>query len=158
MKNTLIVVTDLKELKAYRMDHDPLHSNPRLELVERMSTGAARKLVDETTDLAGRFPRVSVSRDITGGMSAGERHNIDLEKRRRCLRQIAERINRLLVGNGVERCFLSASREINNTLIDQLAPEARAKIEIDVAADLTKVNRSDLLGHFRAATRAGALV
>lgn len=157
MKNTMIVVTDLEQLKAYQLDDDPMHSNPRLELVERFNTGAARKLVEETTDLSGRFRRAIGSRESCG-MSDGERHNIELEKRKRCLRQIAERINILLRDSGVERCFLAASREINNALIDELTPQARSKIEIDIASDLTKVNKADLLGHFKAATRAGALV
>ncbi|HYG25186.1 MAG TPA: host attachment protein [Verrucomicrobiae bacterium] len=157
MKNTLIIVTDLEQLKAYRVDNDPLHSNPRLELIDTFKTGAARKLVEETTDLAGRFPRASVAHEIMGGMSAGERHNIELEKRKRCLRQLSRRINGLVKAPDVERCFLACSREINNALLAELDPEVRARIEIDVASDLTKVNRSDLLSHFKSASRAGAL-
>jgi hypothetical protein len=158
MKNTMIVVTDLEQLKAYRVDDDPLHSSPRLELIEQFNTGAARKMVDETTDLAGRFPRASVAHEIMGGMSAGERHNIELEKRKRCLRQLAGRINALVKTPEIDRCFLAASREIKNSLLNELDPQVRAKVEIDLPADLTKVNRSDLLGHFKAATRARALV
>jgi hypothetical protein len=157
MKNTMIVVADLEQLKAYQLDDDPLHSNPRLELVERFNTGAARKMIDETTDLSGRFRRAMGSRE-TYGISDGERHNLSLEKRKRCLRQIAERINTLLRDPGVERCFLAVSREINNALVEELSPQARSKIEIDLSSDLTKVNKADLLGHFKAATRAGALV
>lgn len=158
MKNTLIVVADLDQLKAYRVDDDPFHSNPRLELVEQFNTGAARKLVEEATDLAGRFPRATVAHEVMGGMSAGERHNIELEKRKRCLKQLAHRISVLLSDPAVERCFLAASREMNNSLIAQIPPQWRSKIDIDVPANLTKVDKSDLLGHFRAASRAGALV
>ncbi len=154
MKNTLIVVADLEQLKAYRVDADPFHSNPRLELIEQFNTGAARKLVEEATDLAGRFPRVSIASESIGGMSAGERHNIELEKRKRCLKQLAGRINALVKDREVDRCFFACSREINNAVLQELHPDVRAKIEIDLPSDLTKVSRSDLLGHFRAATRA----
>lgn len=158
MKNTIVIVTDLQELKAYRIDDDPQHSRPRLDLVEQFHTGANRKLVEEATDLAGRFPRATVSREIMAGMSQGERHNIELEKRKRCLRALAQRVNSLLKAPDVERCFLAASREINNALLDELDYQARSKIEVNIPSDITKVGRSELLGHFKAASRAGATV
>ncbi|HLP77017.1 MAG TPA: host attachment protein [Candidatus Paceibacterota bacterium] len=153
----MIVVTDLEQLKAYRLEHDPLHSSPRLELIEQFNTGAARKLVDETTDLAGRFPRATVAPDMMGGMSQGERHNAELEKRKRCTRRLAGEINSLLERPDVERCFLAASREISNSLMNELNPRLRNKIEITIPADLTKVKKADLPRHFRAASRTGAL-
>ncbi len=158
MKNTLIVVVDLDQLKAYRVGDDPFHSNPRLELVEQFNTGASRKLVEEATDLAGRFPRATVSHKIMGGMSAGERHNIELEKRKRCLRMLGKRISALLGDPAVERCFLAASREMINALLEEIPMQARSKIEIALRANLTKVDKTELLGHFKAATKAGALV
>jgi hypothetical protein len=153
----MIVVADLEELKAYRIDDDPLHSKPRLDLVERFHTGGNQKLQQQATKIAGGSPKNSNSRDLVGGMSPGERHNVELEQRRRCVRALAQRTNSLLKASDIERCFFAASREINNALLDELDYQARAKIEIAVPADLTKINRSDLLGHFKAATRAGAL-
>ncbi|MGN6553452.1 MAG: host attachment protein [Verrucomicrobiota bacterium] len=154
MKKNALIVANLEELKAYGMDDDPLYSSPRLELIDQFHTGAHRKLVDEATDLAGRFPRASVARDVMGGMSIGERHNIELEKRKRCTRQLAGRINSLLQDPEVERCFLAASREMNHSLLQALTPQVRAKIGIAVAADLTKVSKANLLGHFKTRNRA----
>ena len=112
MRNTWIVVTDLEELKAYRVDSDPLYSNPRLELVDHARTTANRRLVEEVTDQAGRFPRTGVGPNGVGGMARGERHNMELEKRKRCIRKLADHLNSLLRSDEVERCFLAASREI----------------------------------------------
>ena len=158
MKNTLVVVADLKELKAYRLNDDAPHSSPRLELLEQFRTAANRKLVEEVTDQAGRFPRATVAPNIMGGMSQGERHNIELEKRKRCTRQLANQIDSLLQNSEFERCFVAASREINHALMEELNPRSRAKIEMTLAADLTKADKSDLLERFKPACRARAVV
>lgn len=157
MKNTLIVVADLNELKAYRLNDATPHSSPRLELLEEFKTAANRKLVEEVTDSAGRFPRATVTRNVMGGMSQGERHNIQLEKRRRCTRQLAGQIDSLLQNSEIERCFVAASREINHALLQELNPRSRAKIERTLAADLTKAAKTDLLERFTVG-RARAVV
>ncbi len=83
-----------------------------------------------------------------GAMSDGERHNIELETRRRLVRQLAQRLNALASRPDLERCFLAASREINHQLIEELDPQVRAKIEKNVPADLTKLERVEILRHF----------
>jgi hypothetical protein len=81
-------------------------------------------------------------------MSDGERHNIALEKRKRLVRQMAHRLNELARSPDVERCFLAASREINHQLLNELEPRVRAKITKNVPADLTKLDRPQILRHF----------
>jgi hypothetical protein len=81
-------------------------------------------------------------------MSDGERHNIQLEQRKRFVRDLARRVNSLARKEEVERCLLAASREINHQLIDELEPRVRAKIEKNISADLTKLERADILGRF----------
>ena len=44
---------------------------------------------------------------------------------------------------------------MNRQLWDELEAQARAKIEMNVSADLTKVRKSDLLRHFNLAVRPG---
>ncbi len=145
MKNTLVVVADLACFKAYRLDNNHLNRTPRLELLEQYDSADAHgKLVDKVSDLSGRFPRGTG----TGAMSDGERHNIELEMRKRFVRQLARRLNALARNDEVERCFLAASKEINHQLLEELEPQVRAKIAKNLPADLTKVERADLLGHF----------
>jgi hypothetical protein len=99
------------------------------------------------SDLSGRFPRATGAK--TGGaMSDGERHNIELETRKRLVRQLAQRLNLLVRGPDVERFLLAASKEINHQLLEELEATVRAKIEKNIPADLTKVERAELLGHF----------
>lgn len=147
MKNTLVVVADLACLKAYRLDETPVQHTSRLELLHEFNNnGASARLTDVTTDASGRFPRGSAGR--ASGMSDGERHNIELESRKRLVRQLAGNLNELLQHGAVDDCYLAASREIHNLLLEELAPAARALIVRSVAADLTKLDPSQVLAHF----------
>jgi hypothetical protein len=149
MKNTLVVVMDLGCFKAYRLENHHPHQRPRLELVEEFNNADAHdKLVDKVTDLGGRFPRSGGTANARGAMSDGERHNIELEARKRLVRGLAQRLNVLLRSENVERCLLAASREINHQLLEELDPQARAKIEKNLPADLTKLERAEILRHF----------
>jgi hypothetical protein len=149
MKNTLVVVADLGCFKAYRLENDHPDRSPRLEPVQEFNnTDAHDKLGDRVTDLAGRFPRKTGAAHTTGAMSDGERHNIELESRKRLVRQHAQRFNALARTGDFDRCLLAASREINHQLLDELEPQVRAKIAINLAADLTKLERAEILRHF----------
>jgi hypothetical protein len=148
MKNTLIVVVDLGCLKAFRVDNG-LNRTPRLELIEQFENPAAHnRLVERVTDLSGRFPRGAAKQANGNAMSDGERHNIELEQRKRFVRDLARRVNSLARNEDIERCFLAASREINHQLVEELEPRVRAKIEKNLSADLTKLERADILGRF----------
>ena len=63
---------------------------------------------------------------------------------------MAARLNTLMRGTEVKRCYLAASREIHHHLLDELAPHTRTKILMNLPVDLTKTNKSDLLQHFQA--------
>jgi hypothetical protein len=108
MKSTLVVVADLACLKAYKLEETQVTRTPRLELVDHYENADAHgKLVDKVTDLSGRFPRGGTA----GAMSDGERHNIQLEMRKRLGRQLAHRLNNLARDNGIERCLVAFSRK-----------------------------------------------
>jgi hypothetical protein len=125
-------------------DHDPSRT-PRLELLEQFDNPEAHgRLGDKVSDLSGRFPRGTGG----AGMSDGERHNIELEMRKRFVRQLAQRLNALARGPDIERCLLAASKEINNSLVEQLEPQVRAKIEKNLPADLTKLHHAEILARF----------
>jgi hypothetical protein len=150
MKNTLVVVTDLGCFKAYKLENNShLNHSPRLELLEQYDNAEAHgKLGDRVSDLAGRFPRRTGGSHTNGAMSDGERHNIALEQRKRLVRQLAQRFNALARNKEIERCLLAASKEINHQLLDELEPGVRAKIEKNLPADLTKLERTEILKHF----------
>jgi hypothetical protein len=149
MKNTLVLVTDFGGFKAFRLENDHPHSSPRLELLEEYEDAQAhRRVIEEVTDQAGRFRRKIGAR---GGaaMSDGEQHNMALEKRKRGVRKLAGRLDSLMQNPEIEQCFLAASREIMNPLLQELSPNSRSKIGINIPADLMKVSKAELLTKFR---------
>lgn len=147
--NTLLVVADLGGFKAFKLENNNhLNRKPRLEILDRFENVQAHgRLGENVSDLSGRFPR-GTGLKSAGAMSDGERHNIQLEKRKRLVRQMAQRLNELARSQEVERCFLAASREINHQLLNELEPRVRAKITKNVPADLTKLDRPQILRHF----------
>jgi hypothetical protein len=149
MKNTLVLVTDFGGFKAFRLENDHPHSSPRLELLEEYKDAEAhRKIVERVSDLSGRFPRRTGARS-GGAMSDGERHNIALENRKRGVRNLAGRIESLMQNPEVEQCFLAASREIMNPLLEELSPGSRSKIGMNLPVDLMKASKVELLKQFR---------
>ena len=149
MKNTLVLVTDLGGFKAYRLENNQPMSSPRLELLEEYKDADAhRRLVELVSGLSGRFPRRMGPAAAAGAMSDGERHNIELERRKRGVRKLAGRMDTLMQDPEVEQCFLAASREIMNPLLQELSPNARSKIGMNIPADLTKASKVQLLRQF----------
>jgi hypothetical protein len=149
MKKTLVVVTDLGCFKAFRLENHHPNRAAHLEMVEEFNNADAHgKLGDKVTDLSGRFPRNTGMANATGAMSDGERHNIELELRKRLVRQLAQRFNMLARGPDVERCLLASSREITHQFLEELEPLVRAKIEKSIPVDLTKMDRAEILRHF----------
>lgn len=150
MKNTLVLVTDLGGFKAYRLENNQPISSPRLELLEEYTDAEAhRRLVEQVSDLSGRFPRRAGAAGVAGAMSDGERHNIELEKRKRGVRKLAGRLDSLMQNPDIEQCFLAASREIMNPLLQELSAGARSKIGMNIPADLMKATKVELLRQFR---------
>ncbi len=149
MKNKLVVVTDLGSFKAYKLDPHDFGRSPRLELLHAVEIADAHeKLTDKVSDLAGRFGKGGGPNNAP---AAGERHNIEIEQRKRLVKRLADRLNTLLRGPGVDGCYFAASKEINHQILDGLEAPARAKIEKNVAADLTKLDKTMLLDRFVAA-------
>ncbi len=149
MKNTLVIIIDLGCLKAYKLENGELNRAPRLELIEHYTNNQAKEhLVERVSDSSGRFGRGGIKSNSAGGMGDGERHNIQLEQRKRLVRELARRLNTLAKPREIERCLLAASREINHQLMEELDPAVRAKIEKNLSADLTKIETALLLNHF----------
>ncbi len=125
MKKTLVLVTDLGGFKAYNLENNQPISSPRLELLEEYKDAEAhQRLVEQVSDLSGRFPR------RTGARAAG-------------------RLDSLMQNPEIEQCFLAASREIMNPLLQELSAGARSKIGINIPVDLMKASKVELLRQFR---------
>ena len=147
MNNKLVVVADLGYFKAYRLETNNPHSTPRLELIEELHLiDAHRKTLDRATDLFGRNHSPMMNTWAT--YSGERRHNIELERKRRLVKQLAHSLNALLHRGGSDGCYLAASKEISHQVLNELPRNARVKIEKIIACDLTKADKSELMRRF----------
>ena|SRR5436190_13513332 len=145
MKRIVIVVTDLGNFKAYKLEKTNLNT-PRLELMrEELPLNGQNKIVSKVSDQAGRYHNGAHGKWATPW---GEPHNIELEDRKRRVRHVAHELDSMLRDDEVDGCWLAASKEINHQLISELGPQARAKIVKNIPADLTRTDKSQLLNHF----------
>ena len=145
MKNIVIVVTDLGNFKAYKLEKTNLNT-PRLELMrEEPSVNGHNKIVEKVSDHAGRYHNRANGKWATPW---GEPHNIELEDRKRRVRHVAHELDSILRNDDVDGCWLAASKEINHQVLAELDPQSRAKILKNIPADLTRTDKSQLLNHF----------
>ena len=151
MKRTLLILMDFGHFKAYRMEESPRFSSPRLKLLEEWDTTAHERISDQVTDQSGQFAKGSLSFAAISDMADGERHNLELEQRRRALKQMSSRMGELLEQDDFDTCYLAAAKELNQTLLNTLEQRVRVKIQKNVTANLTRLNPSDIVEHFRSA-------
>ena len=145
MKNIVVVVTDLGNFKAYKLEKTPLNT-PRLVLMEEfLPVDGHGKILDKVSDQAGRYHSGTHGK---WGSPWGEPHNIELEQRKRVIRQIAGELENVLTADGVEGCYFAAAKETHNQILDTLSKSAREKIIKDIPADFTKIEKSELLERF----------
>jgi hypothetical protein len=148
--NKLVVLTDLGTFKAYRLEDDRASSSPRLEPVDSYETPLGDDRIGRhLSDQAGQFKKGALSFAAINDASTGERHNIHLENERRSVKQIANRMNELLGDGEFESCYFAASNEINRDIVEQLSPQAKAKIEKNLTCNLVNAPKEQLLQHFK---------
>jgi hypothetical protein len=148
MKSKLIILADLGLLKAYRLE-TPETGSPRLALVsETPYLSAHQHLTDRITDSAGRRNKPGAR---GGGGPLADSHNLELEVRRRMVKEIAAGVKTLLREAGADGCWLAANKEMLRPLIEALPKTTQARIERTLARDLTKTRPQQLLRYFREA-------
>jgi hypothetical protein len=149
--NRLVVLTDLGTFKAYRLEEDRVSSIPRLQPVDSYETPLGDDRIGRRlSDQSGQFQKGGrPSSAITEGGADGERHNIWLENDRRSVKKIADRMNELLSDGQFESCYFAASNEINREIVNNLSPQAKAKIEKNLTCNLVNAPKEELLNHFK---------
>lgn len=144
----ILVTVDLGTLNAYEIIKDPIKlQSDRLNMIksEVMIEPRARA-AKKFSDSAGRFYQGGGAGGTAAGF--GEQHNAELETEKRLIKYIADTINELVLERDSDRWFLAAEKSINKQILEQLAPPVRAKLEKNVAANLTKAPKLEIMGHF----------
>lgn len=142
----IICVVDLGHFKAYRISDTP--TGPKITLIESSDyVDAHGKLSEKVTDRAGRFGLGGGKEGSAKGY--GEPHNIELEGEKRLLKLIADDISAVLGREQYGEWYFAAPGEINGRIIDNLAPGITSRIGKNVASDLTKIKKAELLSYFK---------
>ncbi|ANA40953.1 MULTISPECIES: host attachment protein [Geobacter] len=144
----IIITVDLGIMNAYEIVRDPLKiESDRLEPIKSpVAVESSAKVTDKYGDAAGRFYQGGGTGTRAAGF--GEQHTVELETKRRLIRLLAENINRLVSEKDCDRWFLAADRSINNQILESLAPAVKAKLKRNIAANLTKIDKSEVMSHF----------
>jgi len=144
LDNTMIIVANLGELKEYHVKkHEAIVGNDLKvsyapELHHAMDyIEAHKKLQDVVTDSAGRF-----------GNSIGEEHNLENERKRRSIEDVANDINAIIEKEKPKKLFLAFPQELNAQLIEALSAETKNVLIKNVTSDLVKTNKEKLLSYF----------
>ncbi|MGO9013414.1 MAG: host attachment protein [Dissulfurispiraceae bacterium] len=142
----LIVVVDLGHFKAYKVSKNP-NESARLDLLECYDIlDTHGKFTDKFTDAEGCFDRGEGKAGIATG--SGEPHHLELEIEKKVIKRIANDINTLVLNEGCSKWNLAAGERINNQIVETLEPSIKAKLDKNIKADLTKTEKSKILGFF----------
>ncbi len=142
----IIVVADLGHFKAYGISKNSLEKSPRVELLKSYDAIAAHgKLGDKLSGPAGRFGADGGKKVIKG---YGDPHNIELEIKRKLIKEIAENICGIIKKGKYKKWHLAASGNINNQILKNLDTAVKSMLDKNILSDLTKVHKSKILGYF----------
>jgi hypothetical protein len=143
--NKIVVVADLGHFNAYTLSKTP-QGTGKLDLIESFdSLEAHGKYADKVTDQAGKFGSASGKSWAKG---YGEQHNIDTENEKRTIKNIARTINKIIRGEKCDGWHLAAEKAINGQIVESLDQEVKAKLEKNIAANLTKADKSEIVNRF----------
>ncbi len=138
-----IIVTDLGRLVAYRITQAEGELSPSFtDLHEESFDKSHSHTSDRVTDQAGQFPSGAA------GMSHGERHNEAAEALSVQIARVAETVNAVAAKEPETAIYFAAPKTIHRQVLDQLKPAVVERITKDLALDLTKHPKLDLLKRF----------
>lgn len=141
--NSLIILADLGRVKAYRITDDDLDpdTSPAFEDVADVDLNNQHsKVSDRYTDKAGRFAYGAGSKGV------GENHHEQEEAENQQLHAVAQTINQAARGKG--DIYFAAPKEIFSDLKQSIDAKVRKRIRKDLALNLVKTPKLELLERF----------
>jgi len=155
--NTMLVVGNLGELKAYKIKYElninpkdnahTSHKHHKGQLVENLSfelindeafIEAHKKISDIVTDKQGHFE------GPFGGVS-GDGHNLEIEIVNRLLKLIANEINRIVKNSNPKKWFLAFPKAYNKELLSLLSDDIKANLKINLEENLVKMKPQEII-------------
>ncbi|MBN2721436.1 MAG: host attachment protein [Campylobacterales bacterium] len=144
LENTIVIVADLGELKAYKIYKNDsgfsgeFQNSYKLEMIVNKNFIEGRKKMGEMlSDSGGRMIHDTM-----------DEHEAILEKDNRVLKDIVQVIEEIVTDEEPNHIFLAFPKEHNNQLVEKLRHDTKELIEKNIPSDLVKTDKSKLLSHF----------
>lgn len=144
LENTLIIVADLGELKAFNVKKyeaivgNELKTSYSLEVINDENFIEGRKKLSETlSDDSGRF-----------GNDTLEDHDLKIEIENRIIREIAQDIENIIKNLKPKQLFLAFPKEHNRELTNELTSQTKAILTKNITSDLVKTDKDKILSFF----------
>lgn len=144
LDNTVIIVADLGELRAYKtVKHEDIYNN-------ELKINYSLELIDAEDFIEGRKKLHELKSDADGRRNHGtiEELNVKETIEKRTLSEVADDINMIRKQTQPKALFLAFPKESNAELTEKLAPETKAVLKKNLALDLVKVKKDELLSYF----------
>jgi hypothetical protein len=145
MKKKLVIVMDSGRFRAFRVEGDGVAS-PRLIQIEDRQTNVENHLSELVSDQKGQFRKGANGSQAVS--ASGERHNIDLEFRRRAIKEFARAASEIADRERADEIYFAASSEINQQALDAMPKSVRDRIQKNVMANLTNVKTPEIIRRF----------
>jgi len=144
LENTLVIVADLGELKAYSIEEHEGVVNGEIKISHSL------KLLNDENFIEGRKKVGEVVSDQAGRFGQGnpENHNLESEKEHRTIKEIAADIDIIVNAIKPEQLFLAFPKEHNQELLNMLSESSKAVLTKNITSDLVKTDKNKILSHF----------
>ena len=144
LDNTMVIVADLGELKAYSvkksegMVGNEIKTSHALEVINNIGyIDAHKKMGEVMSDSAGNFAG-----------SAGEEHNRENERKKRSLKDLADDIDAVVENEKPKQLFLAFPGDSLTKLLEELSQNTKAILDKTIASNLVKTDKNKVLSHF----------
>lgn len=156
-EGAMVIVADLGEMKAFNVKRNEGVVNKEMKVSYSLEMLHYINYIDPhlsvrnvVRDSAGRFgssrDRVGIFGDSRG--SIAEDHNLENERKRRSIKDVANDINGIVENEKPKRLLLAFPQESNAQLLDALTQETQNVLEKNVASNLINTNTEEILSHF----------
>lgn len=156
-ENTMVIVANLGEFKAFEVKRsegvveNEIKVSHSLESLNDIILIEAHKMVhDIVSDSAGRFGNSRDRAEISGSSrgSIGENHNLETERKRRSIKDVASDINAIVENEKPRQLLLAFPQELNAQLLEELTQETKNILIKNITSDLVKTQKDEILSHF----------
>lgn len=145
LDNTVIIVANLGELKAYKtVKHEDIYDN-------ELKINYSLELIDAEDFIEGRKQLHELKSDANGrrGHSTIEEHSVEGTIEKRTVGEVAQDIDAIVQQTKPKSLFLAFPKENNAELLEKLSLETKNVLKKNAALDLVKTDKNKLFEYFK---------